>query len=591
MSRAIQRRGALFGLLLLASLAPPVSALSLDVQVKGLKGRERSNVLALLDIAQEDDARDLSVARLRALHGRAPEQIRAALAPFGYYQVRIDEQLIEPPSPDGRWIARYQVDPGAPTRISALDYRILGPGAGNSAFPETFTLGVGDVLLHQDYEQGKSSLRQIASSQGYLDYQLTRREVLVDPLANSARLTLHLDTGPRYFIGEVRFRQDLLDDDLLQRYVSIAPGDVYNPDRLIALQSRLLGTEYFSEVEIRPDKTHAAADGRVPVEVVATPNAANKYRLGLGYATDVGPRFSLDWNRRYLNRRGHRFHAELSAAPALSYWTLDYRIPVGDPVRDYLVIKPQSAYYDTAIRQGWEHSLQIAHSSLTERGWRRTIGLDYRSEDMALDTDAPGQTHELVPNISWSKTRADDPISTNRGYRIKYSLLGAADGVLSETSYLSALMQFKWVRRFAEDYRLIARTDLGATLADDLASLPASRRFYAGGDHSIRGWGFEALGPTDRATDDTVGGRYLAVASLELERRIHKTWSAALFTDLGNAFDPDYDQRIAQSAGLGLRWASPIGQVRLDLAFALTKDAADDSLPPARLHIVIGPDL
>ena len=112
--------------------------------------------------------------------------------------------------------------------------------------------------------------------------------------------------------------------------------------------------------------------------------------------------------------------------------------------------------------------------------------------------------------------------------------------------------------------------------------LPASRRFYAGGDNSIRGWGYDALGPNDPVNDQTVGGRYLAVGSLELEREIVGPWSVAVFTDFGNAFDPEYQKQWEQSVGLGVRWRSPIGQVRLDLAFALTKDAGGTSATDCR---------
>jgi translocation and assembly module TamA len=327
--------------------------------------------------------------------------------------------------------------------------------------------------------------------------------------------------------------------------------------------------------------------------VVATRNLPNKYRVGLGFATDYGPRFSVDWRRRYVNQWGHRFRTELQLAPALSQWNLDYRIPIQDPTRDYIVIKPQSTYYDLSTRKGWLHSLQVAHSTLTPGGWRRTAGIDYNYEDFDISDVQTGTSSELVPNISWTKTVADDPINTTRGYRLRYGILGAVEGVVSDASYLSGTVQFKWVRRFAEEYRLITRTDLGVTLAANLDELPLSRRFFAGGDNSIRGWGFDALGPTDPDTGEAVGGRYLAVGSLELERRIKGPWSAAVFTDFGNAFDPDYDQKFEQSVGVGVRWASPIGQVRLDLAFALTKDDDETSygLPPARLHIVIGPDL
>jgi len=565
-------------------------ALKLEVRVEGLKGEREANVLALLSIYNERTEADLTATRVEALHRRAPDQIREALAPFGLYRVQVEDRLERPADEAGTWRVRYRVEPGEPVRITTVDYQVTGEGAADPVFPKTFPMKAGDVLRHAAYEKAKSDLRYAATSAGYLDYRLDRHQVLIDPLAYEAHVFFHLETGPQYRLGTVRFKQDLLDEDLLERYVRFKSGDVYDPDVLLGLQGRLLGSEYYSDVEIVPLKDEVDADNRVPIEVVAQRNKANKYRIGLGFATDVGPRLTLDYRRRYLTSQGDKLRTELSLSPAFSQWELDYRFPIQDPTRDYVIVKPVSAYYDTATRQGWVHSIQAAHSTLSPGGWRRNIGLDYRYEDLDINESAMDATNELAPNISWSKTVADDPVFTNDGYRLKYSLVGAMQGVVSEASYLSGQVQFKWVRRFARDYRFITRADLGATWAESVDDLPAGRRFYAGGDNSIRGWGFDALGPNDPVTDETVGGRYLAVGSLELERRIKGPWSAAIFTDFGNAFDPDYEQELAQSVGMGVRWASPIGQVRFDLAFAVSKDA-EGGTPPARLHIVIGPDL
>ncbi|SDY39102.1 translocation and assembly module TamA [Allochromatium warmingii] len=568
----------------------PTWALTLNVQVEGLSGPHAANVLAQLSIEHARSDSDLTAERITALHRRAPEQIRAALAPFGFYRVEIAAQLDRPASGAEVWRAHYRVTPGEPVRVASVDYQITGAGAANPVFPKTFPLTVGAVLNHADYEQAKSDIRYAASAAGYLDYQFAEHLVLVDLVSYEAHIVLHVITGPQYRFGAVRFEQDLLDESLLNRYVRFKPGDVYNPDALLGLQGRLLGSEYFSDVEIMPLKDEISVDNRVPIQVIAQRNRANKYRIGLGFATDVGPRLTLDYQRRYLNSYGDTLRTALSLSPTLSQWELDYRIPLRDPVRDYLIIKPISTYYDTATRLGWTHSLQIAHSSLTAGGWRRNIGLDYRYENVALYDHDSAITSELTPSLSWSKTVADDPVNTQRGYRIKYSVVGSLESVVSETSYLSAQLQFKGVRRFAQDYRIIARADLGATWAQNLSDLPAGRRFYAGGDSSLRGWDFDGLGPRDPVTQEIIGGRYLAVGSLELERRLSGQWSAAIFTDFGNAFDPDYEHSIAQSVGFGVRWASPIGPVRCDLAFGVSESNADGS-PPARLHIVIGPDL
>lgn len=574
----------LLGLLL--ALPGAAWPLNLEVRVEGLEGARERNVLALLGIYQDREDETLTPERVRALHDRAPDQIRSALAPFGHYQVEVEASLQVPPREDGTWRALYRVDAGDEIKVGSVSYRITGPGADDPAFPKSFPMQVGDVLEHDRYTQARDEIRTIAAREGYLQYALVTHQVLIDLDAYQALIDFHLDTGERFYLGEVRFNQELLDEGLLRRFITFEPGEVYDPDRLLNFQARLLGTEYFDSVELVPQKDEVGEDRQVPIEVVLTPNKANRYRFGLGYGTDTGARVTLDWRRRYFTRWGHRIGSQLVLSEKVQTLEASYRIPIGDPVRDYLVARPEIAIYDLPNRKGESYTLQLAHSVVTPSGWRRALGIDYRYEDYEISDIDSGTANELAPSVSWAKTVSDDPIYTSRGYRLRYNLLGTVEGLVSSASYLSGGVSFKWVRRFAEDYRFITRADLGATLADSLSDLPASRRFFAGGDVSIRGWDFGVLGPDDPDKDDTLGGRYLAVGSLELERRIKGNWSAAVFTDFGNAFDPDYTNEVEVGAGVGVRWRSPVGQVRVDVAFALTEDGT-----PARLHLVIGPDL
>jgi len=566
------------------SLAWEAQAIDLEVQVQGLKGRNEKNVLALLGIYQERKDKELSVPRIRALHRRAPDQIRTALAPFGYYRVQVEDIL----SDKGEtWKATYRITPGNPVKVGSVDYRVWGPGAKDLAFPQAFPMQVGDVLLHSAYDRAKAEIRRLADRNGYLDFEIVRRQVRIDPDAYQAHIELHIETGHRYYLGNVSFTQDLLHDRYLDKFVDFEPGEEpFDQERLLTLQGKLIGMEYYKKVEIVPHREAAGEARIVPIEVIAAPNKANKYRIGLGYATDVGPRTTLEWQRRYLTRRGHRLTLEAIVSQPFQVLEGDYRIPIGNPLRDYITIRPDLRAYDIASRKGNSQTLQFAHSIATTNGWRRTLGLDYRREQFEITEDDAELVNELVPNITWSKTVTDDPVYTTDGYRIKFSLLGTTRALVSPTSYLSGSLRFKWIKGFLEDYRLIVRSDLAASWASDVFDLPASRRYFAGGDSSIRGWGLDVLGPNDPVTNETIGGRYLAVGSLELERRIRGDWSGAVFTDFGNAFDPDFTQEVEVGAGLGIRWRSPIGQIRLDVAWALTKDRS-----PARLHIMIGPDL
>ena len=186
---------AFLGVLLCLAVAPAF-ALKLEVKVEGLEGAQQENVLALLAIYQEREDEALTEPRLRVLHREAPEQIREALAPFGLYRVEVQDQLSAPADGKGSWVASYRVNPGPPIKIGIVDYQVTGEGAENPAFPKEFPMKVGDVLLHADYEKAKSDIRYAASAEGYLDYQLVRHEVLVDPLALSGDCRVSPGYGP-----------------------------------------------------------------------------------------------------------------------------------------------------------------------------------------------------------------------------------------------------------------------------------------------------------------------------------------------------------------------------------------------------------
>ncbi|MDF1529045.1 MAG: BamA/TamA family outer membrane protein, partial [Sedimenticola sp.] len=162
-------------------------------------------------------------------------------------------------------------------------------------------------------------------------------------------------------------------------------------------------------------------------------------------------------------------------------------------------------------------------------------------------------------------------------------LKGAEEALFSDVRFFQLQAAAKWIYPLGAG-RLLIRGDTGLTLTEDFEKLPASYRFFAGGDQSVRGYGYQALGPKN--TDGTVvGGRYLLSGSVEYEYPIKDDWSAALFVDAGNAVD-GWNEELKRSAGVGLRWRSPVGPIRLDLA--IPEDTSEDSF---RIHFSMGADL
>lgn len=567
--------------LLLGALPVLAASPQITVEVDGVDGEVRDNVLALLGIYQAREREDLSPVRVRRLHAQAPGEIRLALQPFGYYRPQIESQLTR--TPEG-WLARYVVAPGEPVRLSAVDLRISGEGEKDPAFRElvaAFPLQEGRRLRHAPYEAAKREFQKVAAERGYFDFDLAQSEIRVDVEANTATVRLHMDTGPRYRFGEITLDQDLLDPSLVRRYIRIKRGDPYTTRALLEVQTALADSEYYADIEVVADPEQAV-DHVIPVHIRLTPRKQDRYIFGIGYGTDTGARGRLGWQRRYINERGHHLRAELRASRILQNYTVGYFIPFRNPRTDQYAITGGYEEDDTLAFESDITRFGVARTVARGRT-RETLSLAFQNERFTVG-DQTGETSLVMPGANWVRTWGEDRIYTPRGARLWLELRGGSTELGSDISFFQARMQPKAIYSISEDGRFIARLDVGATRIDDFDEMPASLRFYAGGDQSVRGYRYNSLGP-ENAEGEVIGGRRLLVGSLEYEHRIRGNWSAALFYDAGNALE-DYTDPLARGAGFGVRWRSPIGQVRIDLASALSEDGN-----PWRLHLNIGPDL
>jgi translocation and assembly module TamA len=555
----------------------------LTVTVEGVDGPLRDNVLALLELNRFADQAAPEETRLRWLHGRAETQIREALQPFGYFDPTIESSLNPIP---GGWEARYRIQPGRPVRITTLDVRILGEGQQDPAFQQAVAnipLAQGQVLDQPRYEQFKQALETLATERGYFDARFTERVIEVNLQAYEAAIRLHYDTGPRYRFGNITFKQDFLSPKLLDRYPRFKPGDPYNANDLLKLQSDLNSSPYFSQVQVHapPD----AATETAPVEVELEPNKKRRFSAGLGYGTDTGARARLKVEQRWVNRQGHHYEAELQWSAVKSLVGIKYLIPGADPTTDEYSLTAgyiqqnyrQQDYEQFIIGGGWQWQ---------DGKWLKNYSLSYQYEDFSVGGQPTTRAQLLIPGLNWTWVDADNRLFPTRGLLLGFELRGASTALLSDLDFVQGLVRLKGVYALNDVSRIIARGDAGATvISQGFENLPTSLRFFTGGDASVRGYAFNSIGPTDDE-GTVIGGKNLLVGSVEYEHRVWDGWSLAAFVDTGDAFDggsPD----LKTGVGVGLRWRSPIGPVRLDFASGLDRPPGD----AFRFSFGIGPDL
>jgi translocation and assembly module TamA len=563
---------------------PSASGVKLDIEITGIEGELLKNAQAYLGLQQKKDDPLLSALWIRHLYKKSVEEIRKSLQPFGYYNARVKASLEQ--QGDDLWRAHFDVQPGPRTRIAELDLKWLGEGAEEDRLQEAlqeFPLKKGDYLDDAVYEKGKTALISLAEDLGYPDAQAGKAQVVVDPRDNTARVTLHLDTGKKYYIDSIRLHQDILNEDFVRRYlVDVKPGDVYSQDNLLEIQRALIEAGYFSLVGIKPrfDEVH---DSRVPVDVKLEPGKRQLYSIGLGYDTDIGVNLSLRWSHRRLNRKGHKADAQLKLSMNNSYLLGNYWIPIRDPrttklgfsarIEHEVLDNSESDLIDVDAGYYWE-----------KHDWLTKFYTEFKYEKFTVGEEPAQTTHFLSLGATVQRTwRAAEKKPYLRQAWAMFADLSAAPSGISSTYYLRTHLKGRAYVPLLGKGRLIMRGEYGTATVGDFDLYPTSLRFYAGGDSSVRGYDWKTLGPEDEQ-GNVIGGRQVVTGSLEYDHQVARQWLAAGFVDAGNAYNDVLDH-VFVGAGFGARWLSPVGTVRLDLAWPLNKENDEPtSLSDVRVH-------
>ncbi len=557
-----------------------------EVSISGVDAKIRDNILAYLRL--DDETCDAPDWRIRRLLNDAETEIREALEVVGFYNVEIEKKL---DTGDTCWQANFAITPGQPVKLRTVSIEIdtgdTKGGAQDVELEKTArecNLRPGDVLQHARYETCTRRIARAAKDRGYFSAEFSKRRIDVYPAEHAADITLNLATGPRYVFGATTFDQAVLDPDLIRRFISITAGEPYDATRVRRLQRDLITSAYFDQVVFTPTP-RGEPYFDVPIHVKLTAGKKYLYSAGIGYATDVGPKLRFGVLNRLVNSSGHQVEFDVNVSQVISDARLTYRIPLDKP-RDWFTIDTGYKLEDNDSFRSDLYNIGIQRVQQRDNDWVRTVFLNLRLEDYEAGLIDDGISRLLTPGIGYAFVEEDYPPRPLAGHRSSVQMIGSVEGLISDTSFLQLYGNTKWVFELWTGARLLPRAEAGMTLIDKLRTLPASVRYFAGGDTSVRGYAYNSLGPTD-PFGAVVGGENLLVGSVEIDQQIATDWSVAVFVDSGNAYNDFNDFNPATGVGAGIRWFSPLGPIRVDIAVPLEKDAPDEY----RVHITLGPDL
>ncbi len=495
---------------------------------------------------------------------KAPELIQKAVEPYGYFRSQVKSTMTK--TPQG-WVDALTVTLGPALPITQIQIEVQGSGKNNPVFEKflkLLPLHVNEPLQTEQYENIKTDLYNIATRLGYFDAQMVKSQIRINLQKYHAKIIIIFQTGARYRFGPTTFSSSPFHVRFLNRFLEYKQGEYYDAEKIEKTQEGLIAGNYFTQVLIKPEPKNAV-NGYVPIHISIIPRKKKAYTLGLGYGTDTGIRGTLGFSLRRIGHDGHRFHTLMRASPNNSSLTAKYIIPGFHPARDQFNIA--AGVSNMSQSTGSARNAKFGASYIISRThWKNSLTLAYLTERYNIVNLPITSTQLVYPTLETRYTQKDHKTHPTRGIVIEAQLTGASQKVLSETSFTQIVMHLHTLYTIKKTQtRLLFRSDLGYTNIANLVRLPLSLQLFAGGERSVRGYGFNAIGANGGP------GRNLVVGSTEIQQKIVGAFYLAGFVDAGVVGNQDLFHHINVGSGPGIAWVSPIGAMELTVAEAITQ--------------------
>jgi translocation and assembly module TamA len=566
-------------------LATTVCAQGLRYRVEVEAPREFARTLRQgLSLVRWQSDPQMSAEQLRRLVKDAEREAREVAATEGYFsaqvETRIEESAENAPAP---WKVTLKLEPGQRTRVASVDIRFSGPvlqdGESRKIFErvrERWPLRRGEPFRQAEWDAAKrTALREFARWR-YAAPRIAESKANIDPETREARLEIEIASGPPFRFGPVRITG-------LKRYADaeaenlspIRAGEVYDRDKVLAYQKRLLESGYFASVQADLETDPLLSDA-APLRVAVIEAQSQDVETGVSYTTDAGPRFELRYSNQDIFDSAWRFKTGLSVDQKEQKIGVDFDSPPrpGGHWNNLFTRARQTDIQNETTRElafGAAHKFYAGFAPVA-----LIASMHFEQQSVAGDRDDNRQALYLGFRRSFQRT--DDLVLPRLGYLGTVDI-GFAPPEISTQKFVRALASASLLYPLWRSGDLLVRGQAGAVFAEHREGIPSTFLFRTGGDQTVRGYAFESLGV--RQGEAIVGGRRVLVGSVEYTQWIGDNWGIAAFVDAGNAWDTGVRFDPVLGYGLGVRIRSPIGPIRADLAYGVENSQF-------RLHFSVG---
>ncbi|WP_299862854.1 autotransporter assembly complex family protein [uncultured Hoeflea sp.] len=441
----------------------------------------------------------------------------------------------------------------------------------------------------------KALIRRL-EGEGHPFAQIVERDVVADHERGVIDVALTVEAGPVAPFGPTAVDgAESVDSDFIAMMAGVPEGETYDPATLTAAARRLRALEVFSSVTVRGSDS-LSANGAVPVDVSVAERKHRYLGLGATFSSTDGGGMEAYWGHRNLFGRAEKFRLEgsvsglgsTSEAEDLAYRgaALFEKPGVLGPASKFTSrLEVEQENPDAFRRFSIEGAVGLSYELTPEQTVSAGIVVEYAELTDSFNTDL--ETITVALPLEYVRDTRNDKLNPSSGTRLAL-LFEPAHEINSGSSFVKLRAEASAYRALDAEKRFVlaGRVAAGSIYGADLADVPANRRFYAGGGGSVRGYGFHDIGPRDAAGQPT-GGLSLLETSAELRIQLTDTIGIVPFFDAGlvSAGNQFSDTSFKAGAGLGLRYLTPFGPLRVDVALPLNKEAGD---PDYGLYAGIG---
>ena len=550
------------------------SGIQYEPKIEGLEGSLKDTAEESLNLFRLKDRRPSSLPALRARLDADLEIVDKILKSEGYYGYRIDHRIDATQKPVSVLLT---VDPGTAYKLTRYDIHYLDAEAGSKLPADLKKIGItlGDPARAETIVNAQSKLIRQLGEQGHPYATVEDRTVLVHHADKTVTVALEVRAGPATTFGPITVTgNERVEDAYIVRLADLRQGDTFNLSKMDDARRRLFGTNLFDTVTINRPQTFPGQP-QLPVTIEVKEKDRRSVGLGGFYSTTEGAGVEASWTHRNLFGQGERLELGTRVAERELSAFADFLKPNVGRLDQNITARSDLKREDTDAYDQSSFANTVGVQRKLSDHWKGSLAAAFETSRIRETDNPPAQEYLIVGfPAQLAYDGSNDLFDPSEGVRMTFDaspnqVFGDSTARFLLASVIGSTYHEVWPNKRVV---LAARGHVASLLGAEVDDIPASRRLYAGGGGSIRGYDYQSVGPLD-ANNKPTGGRSLVEMSFEARIRITDTIGVVPFVDGGSASEDKFPatDSFQWAAGLGLRYYTPIGPLRFDVAFPLDR--------------------